>query len=223
VTKVPKQYLEERRQAILVAAKRVFVEKGYDAATINDIASEADVAAGSIYRYFDNKADLIAAAANDCVEDDLDNWSGPLPDGMTPGQAFAALGYQVREEFTRPEHRDEAVLRLESYLAASRDPELRARLTPVMQRSVEQLSVFIRMSQESGEFGKHFDPGALALFLYAVGSGIGSLSVILGDEFDEGAVWDQLILLAMPSFSTEVRDFAEAAARALANGADESV
>jgi AcrR family transcriptional regulator len=213
VTKVPKQYLEERRQAILDAAKRVFVTKGYDQATISDIAAEANVAAGSIYRYFENKADLIAAAANDCVEDDLENWSGPLPDGMTPGQAFVALGSQGREDFLRPEHRDEAILRLESYLAASRDEGLRARLAPVMERSVEQLTAFVRAAQESGEFDGRFDPRAFALFLYAVGSGIGSLSVILGDEFDQGAAWDQLIMLAMPSFSPDVRAFAEAAAR----------
>ena len=205
MAKVPQQYLDERRQEILVAAKRVFVEKGYDAATINDIAAEAGVAAGSIYRYFENKGDLIAAAANDCVEDDLSSWSGDLPEGMTPGQAFYLLGAQVKSDFSAPGHRDEAVLRLESYLAASRDPALRDRIIPTLEESIQGLASFVRAAQESGEFDASYDPVMFARFLHAVGSGIGSLSVAYADEFDAEAIWEQLIRLATPAFSEAFR------------------
>ena len=68
MAKLPDRYMEERRQEILDAARRVFVEKGYDNATMNDIAAAADVSAGSIYRYFENKRDLIAAASNACID-----------------------------------------------------------------------------------------------------------------------------------------------------------
>ena len=205
MTKVPQQYLDERRQEILDAAKRVFVEKGYDAATINDIATEAGVAAGSIYRYFENKSDLIAAAANDCVEDDLTSWEGDLPEGMTAGQAFYLLGEQVKADFSAPGHRDEAVLRLESYLAASRDEGLRERIVPTLEESVQHLAAFVRAAQASGEFHATFDPVGFARFLHAVGSGIGSLSVAYGDDFDAESIWDQLIQLAGPSFSEAFR------------------
>ncbi|MDA0815676.1 MAG: TetR/AcrR family transcriptional regulator [Chloroflexi bacterium] len=205
MAKVPQQYLEERRQGILDAARRVFVEKGYDAATMNDIAVEAEVAAGSIYRYFENKADLIAAAANACVQDDLASWDGDLPPGMTPGQAFYLLGAQVKADFSAPGHRDEAVLRLESYLAASRDESLRDRIVPTLEESVARLASLVRGAQESGEFDASFDPESFARFLHAVGSGIGSLSVAYGDEFDAESIWDQLIHLAVPSFSEAFR------------------
>lgn len=205
MAKVPQQYLDERRQEILDAAKRVFVEKGYDAATINDIAAEAGVAAGSIYRYFENKSDLIAAAANSCVESDLTSWDGDLPEGVTPGQAFFLLGAQVKSEFTAPGHRDEAVLRLESYLAASRDEGLRERIVPTLEESIQRLASFIRAAQASGEFDASFEPMEFARFLHAVGSGIGSLSVAYGEGFDTEATWDQLIRLATPSFSEAFR------------------
>jgi len=42
------------------AAQAVFTEKGYDEALISEIAERAGVVEGSIYRYFDNKRDLLA-------------------------------------------------------------------------------------------------------------------------------------------------------------------
>ncbi len=50
------------RRAILDAAVRVFADKGYGAATIKDIAAEANVATGTIYNYADNKRDLFIQA-----------------------------------------------------------------------------------------------------------------------------------------------------------------
>ncbi|MCA9850583.1 MAG: TetR/AcrR family transcriptional regulator, partial [Dehalococcoidia bacterium] len=144
MAKLPDRYMEERRQEILDAARRVFVEKGYDNATMNDIAAAADVSAGSIYRYFENKRDLIAAASNACIEDDLRIWSTELPEGTTPGEAFLALGEQTRRDFADPGRLDECVLRLESYLACSRDPELRDQVLPMMEESVQQLAGFVR-------------------------------------------------------------------------------
>lgn len=52
---------ERRRQQILVAAKRVFVEKGFGHATMEDIAREAELSAGTIYLYFKNKNELYAS------------------------------------------------------------------------------------------------------------------------------------------------------------------
>ena len=50
-----------RRDAILAAARKVFARKGYEGATIADIAKEAGVAAGTVYLYYASKTDLFAA------------------------------------------------------------------------------------------------------------------------------------------------------------------
>ncbi len=50
-----------RRDAILAAARKVFAQKGYDGATIADIARAAGVAAGTVYLYYASKIDLFAA------------------------------------------------------------------------------------------------------------------------------------------------------------------
>ena len=49
---------EERRRAILAAAKREFAQKGYHSATVADVAKAAGLSYGSIYWYFDSKEAL---------------------------------------------------------------------------------------------------------------------------------------------------------------------
>jgi len=50
---------EEKRQAILDAAIKAFAQKGYQYATIEEIAREAGVAKGLVHVYFENKLDLL--------------------------------------------------------------------------------------------------------------------------------------------------------------------
>lgn len=52
---LPKQ---ERRGEILSAAAGVFAEKGYRAASINDVVEQAGVARGTFYHYFESKQDV---------------------------------------------------------------------------------------------------------------------------------------------------------------------
>jgi len=52
---------ERRRQQIIVAAKRVFSKKGFNRATMEDIAHEAELSPGTLYLYFKNKDELYAS------------------------------------------------------------------------------------------------------------------------------------------------------------------
>ncbi len=49
-----------RRQEILKAARKVFGARGYERATLDEVAREAEFAKGTLYSYFDSKADLFA-------------------------------------------------------------------------------------------------------------------------------------------------------------------
>jgi AcrR family transcriptional regulator len=52
---------EQRREAILAAARSVFAESGFHAATIADVARAASMAYGSVYWYFESKEALFLA------------------------------------------------------------------------------------------------------------------------------------------------------------------
>ena len=48
----------DKRELILEAAARVFGEKGFHQATVEEIAKEAGVGKGTIYQYFDSKDEI---------------------------------------------------------------------------------------------------------------------------------------------------------------------
>jgi len=55
----------ERRTALLAAARDVFAERGYAAATIDDVVARAGVARGTFYLYFKDKRDVFRALVDD--------------------------------------------------------------------------------------------------------------------------------------------------------------
>lgn len=52
---------ERRRQQILVAAKNIFYQKGFNKSTMEDIARAAELSPGTLYLYFKNKDELYAS------------------------------------------------------------------------------------------------------------------------------------------------------------------
>lgn len=74
---------KERRVAdIMEAARSVFREKGYEDAPLSDIAERANVVEGSIYRYFENKRDLLVKVIEDWYETMLADYTKQL-DGIS--------------------------------------------------------------------------------------------------------------------------------------------
>jgi AcrR family transcriptional regulator len=54
-----KQGADEKRQRIFDCALKVFTERGFHQATMDEIAEAAEVAKGTLYRYFKSKEDLL--------------------------------------------------------------------------------------------------------------------------------------------------------------------
>lgn len=64
---VPKRSFRERmhmarEDAIISAVNRLLAEKGFDAMTVDEVASEVGIAKASLYKHFPSKEDLAAAA-----------------------------------------------------------------------------------------------------------------------------------------------------------------
>jgi AcrR family transcriptional regulator len=95
---------EARRQRVIDAAMALGLEGGYDAVQMRDVAARADVAMGTVYRYFTSKDHLLAAALVYWVEQ-LDTRIGlQPPQGDLPADrvlhvldgALRAMGRQPR-------------------------------------------------------------------------------------------------------------------------------
>ncbi|GKX65333.1 TetR/AcrR family transcriptional regulator [Inconstantimicrobium mannanitabidum] len=57
------EQVERRKDEIISAALSLFVEKGIDSTSINDIAAKAEVGPATVYRHFENKPQIVIVAA----------------------------------------------------------------------------------------------------------------------------------------------------------------
>lgn len=76
------------QQALLDAAAAVFVARGVDA-PVREIAKEAGVGMGTIYRHFPTRADLVVAVYRHQVEATAEAGPQLLADAATPHEALA--------------------------------------------------------------------------------------------------------------------------------------
>ena len=125
------------RAGILKAARRLVTERGTDVA-MGEIAREAGVAVGTLYRHFPNKADLLAAVVTQYVEvlaeDAQDAWAR-----VEAGRADAAqelLGFLERAlEMISRSHAAKTVARALGAEVEYAEPETRA--TEALGRLIE--------------------------------------------------------------------------------------
>ena len=80
-----------RRQRVIDAAMELGAEGGYDAVQMRDVAGEASVALGTLYRYFPSKDQLLVAALNEWAEDMRDRLRARPPRGETNADRVATV------------------------------------------------------------------------------------------------------------------------------------
>ena len=75
---------DARPQELLAAALNLFVERGYAATRLDDVAQQAGVSKGTLYLYFENKEELFKAVvrehlvpALEAAEDFIEQFDGP--------------------------------------------------------------------------------------------------------------------------------------------------
>jgi AcrR family transcriptional regulator len=80
--RVPQQDRGERRVAeVLEAAARVIGERGYEDATMTEIAERAGASIGAVYQYFPNKEAIARALRRQCAEDMKARWAPLASEG----------------------------------------------------------------------------------------------------------------------------------------------
>lgn len=104
VTNRRKRERQERRLCIIDAAEAVFAQKGFDQATMDDIASTADLSKGTLYLYFKSKDDLFIALASR-ISGHLVERFEEMAEGSLPGvdTIRAMLGAYAEFLIARPQ------------------------------------------------------------------------------------------------------------------------
>jgi AcrR family transcriptional regulator len=154
--------MERNREAVLTAAHRVFLDKGYAGATLDAIAEEAGFSTGVIYSQFGSKADLLLAL----LERRIDRVHAELAASESLREL---LWVGVRDQVAQQEW---ARLLAEFRALAARDSALNRRYTKAHARTVEGFaSVLERLHQQAG-LQPAVAPRSVATFLLALRLGL---------------------------------------------------
>ena len=91
--------LEERKDYIAKIATKVFSEKGYQTATLQDVSRKAKLSKAGMYHYFKSKADILAYIFISHSDQFLDTLNLSLKEskdkGLNPEEAFKELAKTV--------------------------------------------------------------------------------------------------------------------------------
>ena len=82
---------EAHRRELLEAGERVFVRNGYHATTVEEIASEADFAVGTVYNFFKGKEDLYIHVIEKIAQNFTEQFEQNVLSIEDPEQAIASL------------------------------------------------------------------------------------------------------------------------------------
>lgn len=162
------QQVERNREQLLAAARRVFLARGFHAATLDAIAEEAGFSKGVVYSQFDSKADLFLALLERRIEERAaENERVAARSSGSEGLA------QLLAVVERSASADAAwaLLLLEFRVHATRDPALNERYARLHARTVERLAATLaRIAGPAGERAPSAE--AAALFMLALGAGL---------------------------------------------------
>lgn len=164
-----------RRARILDAAARCFVRTGFHRTTMQDVALEAEMSPGNLYRYFPSKAAIVEGLAErDGAELAADFDAFGSGDFMAN---FAALG---RKHFDG-DARDKAVLCLQIWAEATRDPAFRA-ITDSFEHDVRtRLVGLVEQAKARGEVAPGCDPTMIAHAIQTLANGLYVRRAVLSD------------------------------------------
>lgn len=139
---------EARREAILLAAQQIFLEKGYAATSIEDVLERTGGSKATIYAYFGNKEGLIAEVVAARCDAFLASMEIPTKVEGSIERTLTAFGHRVLKIFLDP-HR---VATLRGLMAEfSRFPELAERFyANGPQRGRAMVAEFLRGQHEAG-------------------------------------------------------------------------
>jgi AcrR family transcriptional regulator len=192
---------ENTRRDLISAARRVFAARGYEGASVAELAKEAGYTKGALYANFATKEDLFIAALLDVAKES---------DHTDTGELVQPQPSKMNVE--------EILIGMEAYLYVFRHPGKRPDLEQICQESLGYIANHVHNLRPGHAEGApaYLPPGApskgdwyLAYGFWALPSMAAVVSPGLGDTFDidEAVAWLSAILENVdetdPMFSQE--------------------
>jgi AcrR family transcriptional regulator len=188
----------ETRKRILLAARAVFSERGYDAATFQEIAVRADLTRPAINHYFSNKRTLyreVLQQTNELVVDAGIARARRETTLVRRISTFLAAAAEVDSE-----NHSAARFLVTAVLESQRHPDLADGENDSVRSTREFVSGAVRDAMEQGELAAGTDVESVTEVLVAVLCGVGFYSGFVESAHETAAIIAHLEVLLADAF-----------------------
>ena len=165
------------KDKILKAALRVFLEKGYDAASINDVVKESGFTKGGIYHYFENKDKLFIETIN-YLFDEFEKWENEIFSEIMDIKKVLELYFGLIAEVTNFVKEVAETNKLDEFnfyflmlTAFHKFPELRNKHNSEHKKNLDGFIQIIKNSQKQKLIQEDIDAETFAFMVNALGEG----------------------------------------------------
>lgn len=176
--KVSREYVIQRKQQILAAAKRVFCRKGFEPATMQDIVKETGMSRGGVYLYFSNTDEMMRALLEQNADEVSHHLEKSLSDQMTIWEIFQDYLSSIESEASD-------TFSLVSYEYFVSGWRVGQRTDYLKERYERGKGLFLRLFEEGvrrGEFKPRQPVSMINQFFMNVNDGIALEATLLGDD-----------------------------------------
>lgn len=176
---------KETRQQILLAAEKVFYEKGVAHASMEDVARAAGVTRGAIYWHFANRADLVLELYNSLPMPQEDLIARELE--AENADVFGVLervGREWLELLATDEHRQRILSILLRCDTSGEFAAISERQNDLDDEHMQALEAAFAKAQGQGKLGAAWTPRSAASMLRWVIKGLCSEWLLFGRRFD---------------------------------------
>jgi TetR/AcrR family transcriptional regulator, repressor for uid operon len=157
----------DRRSRILDAAERCFVRAGFHRTTMQDVAAEAGMSPGNLYRYFPSK-DAIVIGLTERDRSNVARDFAAFDEGDDFMTAFMKLGRKHFQE----EPRAKAIMCLAIWAESARNPSFASVCAEFEQFVIARLTEVLGQARERGEIAAGVDPEAVARIISTLADGL---------------------------------------------------
>jgi len=156
-----------RRAHILAAAERAFARHGFGAATMQDVALEAGMSPGNLYRYFRSKDAIVAGLC----ERDQAELAGDFTRLAGSDNLFEAMALVLRKRLIDLP-RDRLQLGMEIWAESTRNPAIAAIRSEVDAVVQARLGAVVASAKRQGLAAVDLDEDLAVRAMLTIGSGL---------------------------------------------------
>lgn len=180
----PRTNHEHKKQELIMVAFKLFMIKGYENTSIQDIIKTAEISKGAMYHYFSSKEDILDDVLNYIIDSDIKRFT-PLLNDSNHSALEKLTSLMSHEPSEIPEQVQEANEYIEARPVSIFD--YRARELS-KKRSMPVLTEIIKQGVESGEFHTQY-PEEMTAFIYASGQ---EMETWFTNDLDKPAILEKV-------------------------------